>query len=364
MAVFGWCAQVFGATADDYYNAARNFFKQGQYSQSIPYFKATLTLIPNHWLAYEGLAQAYYFNKQYEDADDACRKGLAINPESKILQNLEEKMGPLMARPPMPIKAVKGKSGRLVLEGPPLEPVFWVKGSFKYDYSLEGDFNSATNGFKIAAPSAGTTTHTSSAGNGGLGFKLEGGYGLDSRNGMTLTLSAMEMDGFHAHAHGAGVTLVEDFDPLVLGLEMDYCHFWPHDDYRFYIKGGVGYYDALIACNQAVGSAVPGLGDFSGTVGNGDFGVNLGGGFEIRMGDDLGLELSAAFRYATVSDLTYSYTDKATGDKKALGLAILPTGFIGVVDSSTVGGQNGSRLLSMDLTGIEVGLSIDYYVFN
>ena len=365
-----------GATPDAYFNAGNTYMRQGHYDKAIPYFRATLNLEPNHALAYEGLARCYYQLGQYDQAYEASQKGLQIYPESTILQAINERLGPRMAKPPMPEvqgpgKVVKG--GRVIKEGPMLAPQFWVKAALKYDYSFEGDFNQAVNGWKTAAPNYGATVYDASAGNGGLGGKLEFGYGLDAWDGLTLTLSAFQEDGFHGHANGivgsgsTPATLTSDFNPLVTAIEADYCLFWPHDDHRFYIKGGFGYYYGFVGFRQQNQPATVLWGNlpgpYSGTLGSGDFGVNLGAGYELRLEDHLGLELSVMFRYATLSNFTVDGPKQPDNSVPVYGLVTMPDGFIGVADTATINDTTQNRFLTMDLTGVEAALSLDYYFF-
>jgi tetratricopeptide (TPR) repeat protein len=362
------------ATPDAYFNAGNLYMHQGHYDKAIPYFRATLSLNPNHALAYEGLAQCYYRLGQYDQAYDACQKGLLVYPESTILQTIHERLGPVMAKPPMPEASGPGKvvkNGRVIKEGPMLAPQFWVKGALKYDYSFESDFNQAVNGWKTAAPNYGATVYDASAGNSGFGGKLEFGYGLDAWDGLTLTLSAFAEDGFHGHANGIvnGVpaTLISDFNPLVTSIEADYCLFWPHDDYRFYIKGGFSYYYGFINFQQnnqpvtVLWGNLPGA--YSGTLGSGDFGLNLGGGYELRLEDHLGLELSVTARYVTLSQFTVNGPKQPDGSVPVYGLVTMPDGFIGVADTATINSTTGNKFLTMDLTGVDVALSLDYYFF-
>jgi hypothetical protein len=363
-----------GATPDAYFNAGSTYLRQGHYDKAIPYFRATLNLDPNHALAYEGLARCYYQLGQYEQAYEISHKGLQVYPESTILQTINERLGPRMAKPPMPEAQGPGKvvkNGRVIQEGPMLAPQFWVKGALKYDYSFEGDFNKAVDGWKVAAPNYGATVYDASAGNGGLGGKLEFGYGLDAWDGLTLTLSAFQEDGFHGHANGivnsVPATLTSDFNPLVASVEADYCLFWPHDDYRFYIKGGFGYYYSFVGFRQMNQPATVAWGNlpgpYSGTLGSGDFGVNLGAGYELRLEDHLGLELSVMFRYVTLSNFTVNGPQQADGTVPVYGLVTMPDGFIGVADTATINDTTQNRFLTMDLTGVEAALSLDYYFF-
>ncbi|HVZ80127.1 MAG TPA: tetratricopeptide repeat protein [bacterium] len=359
------------ATPDAYYNAGNLYLHQGHYDKAVPYFRAVLNLDPNHALAYEGLAECYYRLGQYDQAYEACQKGLVLYPESAMLQAINQRLGPRMAKPPMPVVQGPGKvvqGGRVIQEGPMLAPQFWVKGALKYDYSFESDFNQAVNGWKTAAPNNGATVYDASAGNSGFGGKMEFGYGLDAWDGLTLTLSAFAEDGFHGTARSAApATLTSDFNPLVTAVEADYCLFWPHDDYRFYIKGGFGYYYSFIGFqqrNQPVTTLWGNLpGTYSGTLGSGDFGLNLGGGYELRLEDHLGLELSILARYATLSQFTVNGPKNPDGSTPVYGLISMPDGFIGVADTATINNTTHNKFLTMDLTGVEVALSLDYYFF-
>ena len=362
------------ATPDAYYNAGNAYLKQGHYDKAVPYFRATLNLDPNHALAYEGLARCYYQLGQYEEAYETTQKGLQVYPESTLLQTINERLGPRMAKPPMPEAQGKGKvvqNGRVVKEGPMLAPKFWVKGSLKYDYSLETDFNQAVNGWKTAAPNQGATVYDASAGNSGFGGKLEFGYGLDPWDGLTLTLSAFQEDGFHGTASGivksVPATLTSDFTPLVTGIEADYCLFWPHDDYRFYIKGGFGYYYGFINFQQKNQPATIQWGNLplgsSGVFGGGDFGLNLGGGYELRLEDHLSLELSVTARYATMSSFIVNGPVVDNAPTPVWGLVTMPDGFIGWTDTSNINSTTGNKFLTLDLTGVEAALSLDYYFF-
>lgn len=358
----GWCA-----TADDYYNAASGYVRQGLYDKAVPFFKATLSLSPNHALAYEGLARCYYNLRRYEEAYDACQKGLAVYPESQTLQMIQERLGPMMAKPPMPTAPAQGKvlsNGRVIKEGPPLAPVFWIKGTLFSDYSMEGEFNQGVNGWKAGTSIYGATQADGSAGNFSFGAKLEGGYNFDPEDGMVLTTLVMGEDGLHGRASDAASTITNDLGPIVVGLEMDYCRFWPHDDYRFYVRGGVGYYYAFIVSTTSVEGptgmmgAVTEIGD-GGVFGSGDFGVNLGAGYELRVDKETSVELSLSFRYATISQ--FQRPGDANGG--VLGLVDYPDGIIGSIDTKTMGQVKDVHFLTMDLTGVQLGLCFNYYIF-
>jgi hypothetical protein len=79
--------------------------------------------------------------------------------------------------------------------------------------------------------------------------------------------------------------------------------------------------------------------------------------------DHLGLELSVMFRYVTLSNFTVNGPQQADGTVPVYGLVTMPDGFIGVADTATINDTTQNRFLTMDLTGVEAALSLDYYFF-
>jgi len=358
---------VFAAVAADYYNAGATCLENHQYEKSISYFKAAISIDPNDWRSYQGLATAYNDLGNYGDAYDACEKSLEINPNNPSLRQWMEVLKPKALSPPL-VPASKSSPGQKGWEGPPLDPLFWIKVSGDWAYCAEEDLNDFVNGWNVAVNSMGATNIKASGGNSAMGYRFEFGHNLDKDNGIALLFSSFTLDSFNGSGSMGASQISESIKPSVYGFELEYYRFWPHYDYRWFLKAGVGYYSVTANFSSYFGTYTwPSTPFYLNTPGqggvlpmqNGDFGVNIGGGYELRVSHDMGLQLSGAFRYASVTELTAS---SIYYPNIVLGLATSPKGFIGYVNTDEIG-KNGINFMTIDLTGVEFDLGLVYYIF-
>jgi len=355
---------VHGATAEDYYNTGLNLYQNGKYLNAITYLKAAVSLDPNHWRALDVLAFSENAVQNYVDALDHCEASLALHPDNAPLVKLDQQLKPLVYTPPLFPAPPSPHKGRL--EGPPINPIFWIKGSGLFDYSLEEDLNNAPNGWNTQTATLGGGKISSSSGNTGFGFKAELGYQLDPENAMSICFSNFSGDNFQGKAIFGTIPENITIQPGLNAFDIKYTHYWVHDNCRINLNFGVGYYDGSFSF-QAPATVYTNLPYFNvfenGNVpfDKGDFGVELGGGYELRVDKDLGLVLSGAFRYLSISEVTLSGV-MINGTAGTLGLVVYPSGFIGIADAKDVN-HNGVRWTTFDFTGFQADVGLIYYIF-
>ena len=354
---------VHGATAEDYYNTGVSLYQKKQYPEAISYLKAAISLDPNHWRAFDVLALAEYAIQNYVDALDHCESRLALHPDNPPLAQLDKELKPKVYTPPLFPAAPPTPKGRL--EGPPLNPVFWIKGAGLFDYSLEEDLNTAPNGWNTETATLGGGKITSSAGNIGFGFKGELGYQLDSEDAMSICFENFSSNSFQGKALFGLTQENITIQPSLNAFDLKFTHYWVHDNFRIDLNFGIGYYDGNFTY-QAPTTAYLNPPYFNNLEeGNvqfdkGDFGAEVGGGYELRVDKDIGFELSGTFRYLSISEVAEGVMIGQTA--ATMGLVVYPNGFIGIANATTVN-HSGVRWATFDFMGFQADLGLIYYIF-
>ncbi len=369
LAVDAITTPCFAANSVEYFNTGLALYKQGNYTQAIQYFNAAVSLDPTLWQAYQGLAQSEKALGKNAEALDACEKSLELHPDNPFLVRMDNELKPLVNGPLQIPLAIPTIGGKVQAAGPEMAPSLWFKGSFLYGYSADSDLNSAVDGWKHALPEFGGHQFKSSAGTMGIGFQLEMGHPIDPENAFSLGLLNIYRPGFAGNATGVNpdtglpFTLTESIQPTIYAMEFGYSHFWPGRNNRYFVKCGIGYYYASVDLNVLPSASAPAT--FftrpSGILGNGDFGVFLGGGYELKISNSWGLEISGLARYASITDIVATRNENY--NKILYGLALDPLGFVWAIPASQIG-QNGYRFATIDLTGFEIHLGLVYYLFD
>jgi hypothetical protein len=345
--------RLLGATAEDYYNRGLALYQKQNYLDALPYLQESVSLNPKYWQAFEILARCENAIENYIDALDHCEISLALHPENPSLLQLALELKPKVYTPPIMPRSAKAPSGPQ--EGPPLAPPFWIKGSFLFDYSSEEDIDHAAGGWNATAKSLGGIDINSSAGNVGFGGKLEIGHNLDPANALSLVISDFGLDGFEGSAQIGTAQEAVTIQPSFISLGIKYYHYWAHENDRAYLNAGLDYdYGMFTISNAAPGFSYPPYDEVpSGySLGKGDFGLNIGAGYELRIATNIGLELSISLYYASIS----------TVSNNGLGLVVYPNGYMGVAPTTQIN-QNGVRWAVFDLTGFQSDLGMMFYIF-
>ncbi len=354
----GMVIPCLAANSNEYFNAGLNLYNQKNYAQAIQYFNAALSLDPNLWQAYQGIAQSELALGKNAEALNACEKSLEIHPDNTFLVKMDNELKPKVNGPLVVPAAIPTIGGKSVAVGSEFAPSFWFKVSALYGYATDSDLNNAVDGWKHVAADYSAHQFDSAAGTMGFGFHLELGHPLDPENSFSLGLLDDFRPGFTGHATGTGWAISDIIQPTIYGLELSYSHFWPGRNYRYFAQAGVGYYYASVKINETASASAPTtFENLAGTIGNGDFGAFLGGGYELEFSNPWGLEISAFARTATISAIT------APLNNSTYGLALDPRGLVRAVDTTLIG-QNGYRFATIDLTGFDIHLGLVYYFFE
>lgn len=344
---------VQGSTAEDYYNVGLALYQKQNYLDAIPYLQEAVSLDPKHWQAFEILARSENAIDNYIDALDHCEISLSLHPDNPSLFHLDHELKPKVYTPPLMPRGVKAPGGQQ--EGPPINPLFWIKGAILFDYSTEADIDHAPNGWNETAKFLGGNNINSSAGNVGFGERLEIGRNLDSGNALSLSFSNFILDGFEGSAQIGTAQEAVTIQPSFISLGIKYYHYWAHENDRTYLNAGIDFYDGMFSISNATpGSSNPPyyLVPSGYSLEKGDFGLNVGAGYELRVAKNIGLELSVSLYYASIS----------TVSNNGLGLVVYPNGYMGV-EPTTLINQNGVRWAVFDLTGFQSDLGMMFYFF-
>jgi hypothetical protein len=342
-----------GSTAEDYYNAGQALYQKQNYLDAIPYLQEAVSLNPKYWQAFEVLARSENAIENYIDALDHCEISLALHPDNPSLSRMDRELKPKVYTPPLMPRGAKAPEG--AQEGPPLNPLFWIKGAFLFDYSTEEDIDHAPNGWNDTAKFLGGANINSSSGNIGFGERLEIGHNLDSGNALSLSFSNFSLDGFEGSAQIGTAQEAVTIQPFFISLGVKYYHYWAHENGRAYLDAGIDFYDGMFSVsNAAPGSSNPPyyLVPSGYSLEKGDFGLNVGAGYELKVARDIGLELSVSIYYASIS----------TVSNNGLGLVVYPNGYMGV-EPTTLINQEGVRWAVFDLTGFQSDLGMMIYFF-
>jgi hypothetical protein len=160
--------------------------------------------------------------------------------------------------------------------------------------------------------------------------------------------------------------------PMVVPITLDAYIFLPDHDGRFFLSGGVGYYQGIVYVDQTTSSnnffGTPnGSGatdDWTGNLYSGNIGFQLGIGREFAISRHFGLELFARGYYAKITNFQGTLFD-SNGNTQTYGLAASSTGPT-IVDADTanyINAAQGERYATIDFTGFDVGFSLNWYSF-
>jgi hypothetical protein len=253
----------------------------------------------------------------------------------------------------------------------------WVKFEGMYNTSDQPDLLKSAqvlNGGSYVNPGGlGPYTGTTTASNNGLGLGFELGLLLDSHNGLALGarylqnnlyLSNLTYPEGPSNPDSEGVTIL----PTMIPITLDYYFFLPDAGGRFFLTGGVGYYFANVRVNQNTTSfnlfgsnnTAPDI--WSGNLTSGALGFQFGLGRDFALGPRFGLTVFVRGRYAHISNLQGRLLDSDAVSGQ-FGLAANSQGVVDVDRTSNITGANGEHYATIDFTGFEAGLALNFYHF-
>jgi len=400
--------------SQDYEDQGTALFNKGLYQKSIEYFQDAVQADSTNWQAYQDMGNAYAQLNQNQNAIDSYQRSLQINPSNQAVRDAITNLGgnpnaapsgPPPSSPqanPAPAYDQGGQPTTVIIEQRPrrrrqpepeptyndsLAPIdhakFWAKLELGYDYSLQGDLvnsaNTINNGSYNPANSniTGATSYTGSAlaSNSGLGWGGELGFLVNPNFGIGLGARYIQTSNYTADVqYNTGDQEHLTLGPSVVPITLDLYLFMPDHDGRFFISGGLGYYQGIVYADQKTTSnnffgtptstSTTGPDEWSGNLYGGNIGFQLGLGREFAVNRHFGIEIYARGYYARITNFQGTLYD-LYGNSQSFGLAASSSGPT-VVDADFpqyIGGSNSERYATIDYTGFDVGASLNFYSF-
>jgi Tetratricopeptide repeat len=393
---------TFADPSQDYDQAGMALFRAGQYEKSIQYFNNAVQADSTNWQAYEDMGNAYMKMDDKPNALSSYQKALQLNPGNSTLQalvdNLNDQTGstastgdgtqPQALTPPAAPQdnsgyaapqdqttvIVRRHRGYRVIQPVPNyndnlalmdHAPIWNSFSVGYDYSSMTDLINGVNTTNQVITNNGysgqtTMDHT------GYGLNFELGFLINPYNGIGVGIGYRRASDLNENINfnDGGDFQTINLQPQVVPLTIDYFLFLPDKGGRFFISAGAGYYfgdvhvDNAFDFTQTGGSAD----EFAGDMTAGGLGFQLGVGRDFAVSDRLGISIFAKGYYAKLSNFQGTLVD-GNGNSGQFGLAIDSDGTVDVPNTSDIGGASGNRYATVDFTGFDVGMSINFYTF-
>lgn len=394
-------ARLFADSAQDYDQAGLALFRAGQYAKSIQYFNNAVQADPNDGQAYEDMGNAYLKLDDKSNALASYQKAQQLNPNDATLQALVDSLGgstssgnensdqsPATASNPpdnsdyaappaqenLPVRPRRrfvrvAKPLPAYNDGLPLmdHAPIWTSFSMGYAYSAMTDLmNGVKNTNKAITHDdySGNTTFDNS----GLGLNFELGFLLSPNNGIGFGLGYRRNSDLNESIsfNNGGDFQTITLQPQVVPLTVDYFLFLPDKGGRFFISAGAGlYYGDIHVDNNydfSIQNGSSDADDYTGDLNSTALGFQLGVGRSFVVSNRVGISIFAKGYYAKLSNFQGTLTDY-NGNSGQFGLAIDSDGTIDVPNTGNIGGANGGRYATVDFTGFDVGMTIDFYTF-
>jgi hypothetical protein len=234
---------------------------------------------------------------------------------------------------------------------------FWLKMNAGYGMVALDDFKKATLPFINTALDLGWSTAEASMGGWSLDGMFEIGKNLDAGNALALRWEYLLPTMFSGKANFDIQQFTRKLQPLAFSFSLNYYRYFPAGDHRYFITGGVGYYEALVI-HQYVAPYNSSTGIFCGNT----FGGNLGFGSEWLISRNLGLEFSLNGRYARISKVEAdSHSETTGGPGGTTAIVATPDGNI-FSDLESNMAANNEHYVPVDFTGFDVRIGLNIYI--
>ncbi len=253
----------------------------------------------------------------------------------------------------------------------------WTKFDLSYDYADQTDLmNGAAviNSQTYVNPGGlGSYTGSVMASHNGLGLGFELGFLLNPSSGIAFGAHYLQTDEYNANVNypNAGpdsesVTLL----PTVVPITLDYYFFLPDGNGRFFLSVGAGFYtanvwvsqnttsDNFLGSNNTIGS--PDV--WAGNVSSSCVGFQAGLGRDFALNNRFGITLFIDGRYAKISNFHGKLLDSNAASEN-FGLATGANGGVDIDSTANITAANNEHYTTIDFTGFEAGLALNFYHF-
>jgi tetratricopeptide (TPR) repeat protein len=394
VAAFSSPALLFAGAAQDFDQAGQALYRAGQYEKSIQYFNNAVEADPNDAQAYEDMGNAYMKLDDKPNALASYQKALNLNPNDPTLQTLVDNLSGQMGdntpaednAPEQSQSSQPAPQTYSVTPGRPQLPVVlkpayndnfaplnhahaWSSLSLGYAYSSMTDLLNAVNATNQAIttaipPESGMATFN----NNGVDLDLQYGFQFNPTSGVALGI------GYHRNSdlnlsidfNNGGDFETLNLQPQVVPLTIDYFLFLPDHTGRFFISAGLGYYYGDVRADKnydySIAEGTPDADEYRGDLVAGGLGFQASIGREFAVTDRVSVSLFAKGYYAKLTNFQGTLVDD-NGYGGQYGLAVLPDGSLDVQPTGQIGGGSGARYATVDFTGFDVGMSVNFYSF-
>ena len=395
-------AGLWAQGAQDYRDMGQALAQKGLYAKAVNYLKQAVQADPNDWQSYQSMGDAYLKMNDNADALAAYQNSLRINPNNSAVQDEVNNLGgSTTAAPPnppsqstdsTPPNAPSGfeeSQPTTVIERqtvvarprrrPRPEPLnyndgmapmnhakFWTKVELGYNYSQQEDLINGATAYNGQIQPGGWSGSVQ-AFNSGLLLGAELGFQLNPYNALALGLRFLRTADYNANVNFQPGNASPDFQeetlsPNVVPLTLDYYLFLPDSGGRTFLTAGVGYYfgDVRVGDNYSSVNSGGNADNITGDLTSGDVGFEVGIGHDFAISRSVALSLFVRGHYAKLTNFQGTlYGNNGYG---TFGLAKFSDGTIGIDNSSSIGG-NGESYATIDSTGFDAGVALNFYNF-
>ncbi len=415
-------AALLADTAQDYRDMGQALFQRGLYAKAVDYFQQAVSADPNDWQSYQAMGDSYMKMNANAEALGAYQKSLQINSNNPTVQAQVNSLTasgvqaqvPAASAPSGPAVSAPSNPGGSFDESQPVtesqtviikrrrpfrrpEPVvnynddlapmdhakIWTQFSIGYTNSRGGDLITSANSWNTDIANFGWSG-SAIASNDGLNLGFELGFLINPNNGLALGVKYVNMADYNLNVtYNNGPTIIgstsydSDYDqttisPYIIPITLDYYLFLPDHDGRFFVSVGAGYYFADVHVNRNYSSVIqdndPTQADqYSGDLTAGAPGFQASIGRDFAISRNMSISLFVEGRYAKLTNFQGTITD-VNGNSANVGLAT-ETGItaldnnpaVFIEDQTQIGGANGNKYSTIDFTGVDVDLALNFY---
>lgn len=395
-------------TAQDYRDMGQALYQKGMYAKAVDYFRQAVTTDPNDWQSYQSMGDCYMKMDDKVEALDAYQKSLQINSNNPTVQTQVDNLNAAGVQASAPTTTPSNNDPGQFDESQPLNenqtvvikrqrpvrpaPVnyndglapmdhakVWTQVSIGYSYSKNDELITSANSWNNDIANSGGWTGSASASTDGLNLGFELGFLINPNSGLALGLKYINTADYTLGVnYQNGPTIIgstsydSDYDqttlsPYIVPITLDYYLFMPDGGGRFWLSGGVGYYFGDVHVDRNYSAVIqnndPTQADqYSGDLNSGALGFQVGIGRDFAISRNTSISLFARGRYAKLTNFKGTITD-TSGYSANVGLATEPAfnNEIYVEDQTQIGGAAGNKYTTIDFTGFDVGVALNFY---
>jgi hypothetical protein len=255
---------------------------------------------------------------------------------------------------------------------------FWAKFEAGYSYTLQGDLtnsasviNSESASGTLPSYQLGLTSGNATMSTNAYNLGAEIGFLINPYMGIGIGVRYIQSTNYtFSGINSAAATVGSNpndfenaaFSPYVVPITLDYYLFLPDHDGRFFISLGGGYYAGDVNVSESYNfdnyyGSRGNVGTPAGDLTAGTLGFQVSVGREFALTRQFGLEIFVRGRYAKITNFQGVLSDGNSWE-----LEKFSDGSVDIGSPSNVG-QGGTTAATVDFTGIDAGITLNWYSF-